>query len=250
MGNIPLSKQVYSLHLAFVRKINDVHIFVQQAIPLLNEARDKYEASKHEKDRRYYVPTIGRTKFARRTDQELKNIYERFIENELYENFIVTAVSLFESLLFDVLRLVIYSYPQKLTLNVQGIQVDRTVPIEVLLQSNTLESALEEVIRKRINSISYAMPKAYLEYLNNVAGITISDPVFPDYIEIKATRDVIIHNARIINEIYIQKAGDKSRGKINEKLIMDLDYFNHCIATLKRVSGIIQRDIKQNFPEK
>lgn len=248
MGNISLSKQVYKLHLAFVRKINDVHIFVTQAIPLLEEARNAYENSQHEKDRRYYVPSIGRTKFARRTDKELKNIYERFITGEFYESFIVTAISQFESMLFEVLRLVIYAYPQKLTINIQGIQAERNVPIEVLLQSDTLENALAEVIRRRINAVSYAAPKAYLEYLNSVAGITISDPAFLDYIEIKAARDVIIHNAGVVNDVYLQKAGNNSRGLINDKLEIDFDYFNHCIATLKRVSGIIQRDIEKNFP--
>ena len=151
-------------------------------------------------------------------------------------------------MLFEVLRLVIYAYPQKLTINIQGIQAERNVPIEVLLQSDTLENALAEVIRRRINAVSYAAPKAYLEYLNSVAGITISDPAFLDYIEIKAARDVIIHNAGVVNDVYLQKAGNNSRGLINDKLEIDFDYFNHCIATLKRVSGIIQRDIEKNFP--
>jgi len=248
MANISLSRQVYDLHLAFVRKINDVHIFVQQAIPLLREARDTYESSSHNKDRRYYVPSIGKTKFARRTDKELKLVYERFITGELYENLIVTAISQFESMLFEVLGLIIRSYPQKLTLNVQGIQVERNVPIELLLQSDNLEKLLAEVIRRKITAIAYASPKAYLEYLNNVAGIKTSDPAFLDYIEIKATRDVIIHNAGVINNVYLQKTGDKSRGKIGDKLVIDSDYFDHCIATLKRISGIIHRDVENNFP--
>ena len=244
-----LARQVYRLHLAFVKKINDVHIFAQQAIPLLQEARETYESSSHKKDRRYYVPSIGRTKFARRTDKELKLIYERFITGELYENLIVTAISQFESMLFEVLALVIHSYPQKLTLSVQGIQVERNVPIEVILQSDNLESVLAEVIRRRISAVSYASPRAYLEYLNNVAGIKTSDPAFLNYIEIKAARDVIVHNAGIINDVYIQKAEDKSRGNLGDRLVIDSDYFDHCVATLKRVSGIIQRDVEKNFPK-
>ncbi len=99
----------------------------------------------------------------------------------------MTAISQFESMLFEVLALVIRSYPQKLTLNVQGMQVERNVPIDLLLQSDNLENVLAEVIRRRINAASYASPKAYLEYLNAVAEIKTSDPAFLDYIEIKAT---------------------------------------------------------------
>jgi hypothetical protein len=249
MSNTSLARKVYRLHLAFVRKINDVHIFAQQAIPLLEEARNTYESSSHKKDRRYYVPSINRTKFARRTDKELKVVYERFIASELFENLIVTAVSQFESMLFEVLGLVIRSYPQKLTLNVQGIQVERNVPVELLLQLDNLENVLVEVIRRRINAVSYASPKAYLEYLNAVAGIKTSDPAFLDYVEIKATRDIIVHNGGIINEIYIQKAGEKSRGILNDRLTIDSEYFDHCVATLKRISGIIQRDVEKSFPQ-
>jgi len=248
ISDLPLARRVYRLHTAFVRKVNDVHIFTMQSIPLLEEARNTYEASSHKKDRRYYVPSVGRTKFARRRDQELKEIYGRFISRELYENFIVSAVSQFESTLFEVLRLVIIAYPKKLTLNIQGVQTDRNVPLEVLLQSSSLDGALAEVIRRRINSISYASPQAYLEYLNRIAGITITDPSFHDYLEIKATRDLIIHNAGIINDIYIQKSGNKARGAIGERLTIDARYFNNCIATLKRVSGIVQRDVGKNFP--
>jgi hypothetical protein len=248
IGDLSLAKQVYRLHLAFVRKVNDVHIFVQQSIPLLEEAKNIYEASLHKKDRRYYVPSVARTKFARRNDIELKEIYERFIKRELYENLIVAVVSQFESMLFEVLRLVICAYPQKLTLNIQGVQTERNIPIEVLLQSSSLENAIIEVTRRRINSISYASPQAYLSYLNGMAGITISDSAFQDYLEIKAARDLIIHNASIVNDVYLQKSGDKSRGNLGERLTIESDYFNHCIATLKRVSGIIQRDIGKNFP--
>jgi hypothetical protein len=250
MNGIPLSRQVYRLHLAFVRKMNDVHIFTQQAIPLLLEAHDLYEDSENSKDRRYYVPSVGRTKFARRKDIELMEIYERFISRELYENLIVTAISQFESMLFEVVKLIINAYPQKLTLSVHGVDMDRNVSLEVLLRSGSLEEVFTDVIGKRINAISHARPQAYLDYLNGIAGITTSDTAFLDYIEIKASRDIIIHNAGIVNDVYLQKAGERARGQLNKKLVIDGDYFDHCIATLKRISGIIQRDIDKNFPAK
>ena len=79
-----------------------MHIFLKQALPLPEKAKEEYGASKHKKDRRYYVPSIRRTKFARRNDNELKNIYDRFITRSLYETFLVMGVSQFESFLADV----------------------------------------------------------------------------------------------------------------------------------------------------
>lgn len=247
MSELTLPRKIYRLHLALVRRLNDVHIFIQQAVPLLEDARNTYETSLHKKDRRYYVPTVGRAKFARRKDKELKEIYERFIARELYENLIVTAVSQFESFLFDVLRLVVSSYPQKLALNVRGVETNRDVPLDVLLQSESLEDALNQVIARRLNSISYAAPRAYLAYIKHVASIDTDDESFLDYIEIKSSRDLIVHNSGIINELYLQKAGEKARGNLNEKIMVDALYFDNCIATLKRLSGIVRRDIDRNF---
>jgi hypothetical protein len=250
MNDLPLARKVYRLHTAFVRKVNDVHIFVQQSFPLLEEARSNYEASTHKKDRRYYVPTVGRKKFARRKDKELKEIYDRFLSRELFENLIVTAVSHFESFLFAVLQLVLLAYPKKLTLNVRGMDIKKEIPLDILLDTDNREDALREVIERQLNSLSYATPKAYLEYLNSITGVDTSDPAFLDYIEIKAARDVIIHNSGIINDVYLSKVGDKKRGEVGDGLVVDNQYFNHCIATLKRLSGIIRRDVDKQFPEK
>ena len=250
MDALPLARKVYRLHTAFVRKVNDVHIFVQQSFPLLEEARRNYEASTHKKDRRYYVPTVGRKKFARRKDKELKEIYDRFLSRELVENLIVTAVSHFENFLFAVLQIVLLAYPKKLTLNVRGMDIKKEIPLDILLDADNREGALREVIGRQLNSLSYATPTAYLEYLNSLTGVDTSDPAFLDYIEIKATRDVVIHNSGIINEVYLSKVGNKKRGEVEDRLVIDNQYFDHCIAILKRLSGIIRRDIDKQFPEK
>lgn len=247
MSTQTLVDKVYRLQLALVRRINDVHIFVQQSIPLLEEARKELEGSIHTKDHRYYVPAVGRTKLANRTDEELKEIYDRFISSELYENLIVTAVSQFESFLFTTLKLIISTYPQKLTRNVRGVEISRTVTLEVLLGVNTLEEVLDTIIDKRLIEVSRASPRDYLEYLGNIASIDTSDPAFLDYIEIKAARDLIVHNSCVVNNIYLAKVGKKKRGKVGEKLDIDADYFNHCIATLKRIAGIVKRDVEKNF---
>lgn len=250
MNDLPLARKIYRLHTALVRKLNDVHIFVQQSFPLLKEARSNYEVSTHKKDRRYYVPTVGRKKYARRKDRELREIYSRFLSTELFENLIVTAVSHFEFFLFSVLQIVLLAYPKKLTLNVQGIDTNREIPLEVVLNADSLETAVREVIDRQMISLSYASPRTYLLYFNKVTGVDTSDPAFLVYVEIKATRDVIIHNAGTANNTYIAKVGNRKRGEVGQRLINDEQYFESCIATLKRLSGIVRRDINKHFPEK
>jgi len=242
-----LERRVYRLHVNNVRRLNDTHIFASQSIPVLEEVRDEYRQSKSKRDKRYYVPYKGRSKFAKRTDSELKKIFDRYIDSELYANLIIASVSQFESFVADVLRNVIFCYPQKLSTKVKGLSISNDVPLQFLVASNSISEALEKEIDRRINQVFYASPAFYFEYFKQITGVDTTDEAFEDYIEIKATRDLRVHNTGRINQIYLTKAGEKARGKSGDKLEIDEQYFEHCIAVMKRVSGIVHRDIKETF---
>ncbi len=249
MARSLIAIQVNRLHLAFVNKIDDTHIFVQQSLPLLESFRSELTDSKSREYHSYFVPKVKSRGGIpqKRSDKELKEIYDRFIHRELYENIIVNTVSQFEAYLFEVLRIIISTYPKKLTLNVKGVEVSHAIPLELLLNTNNLSEIIDQVIDRRLNEVSYASPKEYLEYLGKIAGIDTTDPAFLDYLEIKATRDLLIHNSGVINEIYLSKSGVKKRGEIGQLLLIDTKYFDFCMATLKRLSGIIQRDTTKTF---
>jgi len=240
-----LVSEVARLQRRSVHITNNTYIFVQQAIPLLQEARNEIEVSKG--SRRYYIPSVGTKQIAQRTDKQLQEIYDKFIDRELYENFIVTAVSRFEFFLFEVLRLVISAYPSKLTLNIKGVQTSRSVPLDLLLDSSDLQEAFDRIVSKRLYEVLYATPRSYLEYFSNITAVDTSRPIFFDYIEIKATRDLIIHNSGIVNEVYLSKVSDRKRGNVGEEIEINAEYFSHCIATLKRLARTINRDIERNF---
>lgn len=103
------------------------------------------------------------------------------------------------------------------------------------------------IIENRIIMVSYATPQNYLKYFQEITGCLTEKDEFADYIEIKATRDLIIHNSGIINETYKIKVGDKCRGINGEKILIDKIYFDHSIATMKRISGLIRKDTEKTF---
>ena len=243
-----LAERVYKLQLALVRDINDTHIFVQQALPLLRKAQKQYATSNDGDDRRYIVPSHKRSKFANRTDEELREIYGRYIATELYNNLLATIVSKCESFIFDVLRLVLRAYPKKLTMNIRGLELKRTVDMDTILSATDIEQLHCALIEQRLHSITYAKPAEYLQYLRSIAHINTDDKAFGDYVELKATRDNIVHNGGIANATYRLKAGTKARAKEGQRLVMNAAYFDQCVATIKRVSGIIKRDIEAHFP--
>ena len=243
-----LAKRIYRRHLGFVRELRDMYIFLQQGLPLLQDAKDRYAGSSHKKDRRYYIPAVGRRKFARRKDAELKAIFDRYIGRSLYETFLVSGVSQFETFLIDVLSLVLHEYPKSITRKVLDMPACSTVPVDVILDASSREGAIDQMIERHLAAVMYGRPEAYLRYISDLCGIDISDSVFQDYIEIKATRDLVVHNDSEINHVYLAKAGSKARGNLGDPVGVDSNYFAHCVGVLTRISGIIERDTGRKFP--
>lgn len=250
--SLNLARKVYRMHLSLVRRVNDTHIFAAQAIQVLQDAKTGQLSigGKDGKDKRYDVPSVKKANFARRKPHEVKNIYSRFLDRELYENFIVSAVSQFESFLFETLRIILTAYPHKLKINVKGLEIERTVSLDTLLGKQDINEVLAEIVESRIVAISYANPRTYLQFVGKLAEIDVEDKAFEDYLEIKATRDLLIHNSGVSNAIYRSKSGAKARAEIGQFVPIDQAYFDHCVATIKRISGIVSRDVTSAFPTK
>ncbi|WP_138223197.1 hypothetical protein [Nibricoccus aquaticus] len=231
-----------------MRELNDSHIFLSQAAPVLKDAREPFASSTHEEDRKYFVPALGKSKIAQRTDQELKAIYDRFLSSGLFEAFLVASISAFEAFLLKVLREIISEYPGKLSISVPGVSACKTAPISTIFDASSLEEAQEAVIAEHLSGVFYAQPKAYLDYAKKIIGIEEPDDAFEQYLEMKATRDLLVHSDGVINSVYLAKAEPNARGNIGQRLVVDGNYFENSIAALKRIAGIIKRDSEGNFP--
>jgi hypothetical protein len=214
----------------------------------LEEAKEKYAQSHKKADRKYYVPSVSSGKKAvKRTDQELRRVYDRFVAREFYENLIVAAVSRCESFLFDVVREILRRYPEKINMNVKGMDLDRAIPFKLLLEVGSLEEAIEQVIAARLVSVSYANPRVYLSFLSRLIHINTNDKAFSAYVEIKATRDLLVHGNGVVNSIYLDKCGSLARGSAGEEIRIDSDYFDHCIGALRRVSFLTNKGVEATF---
>jgi hypothetical protein len=245
-----VAEAVSRLHSELYAKLNDAVIFLREAIPLLEEGRDKFDASTRQDSRKYSVPGVDGIRISKRTPEQLQEIYAQYLTQGLFENFLVNAVSQFESYLFQVLRLVIREQPKKLHQGIGGGDSKKDVSLDLLLRATSIEDVIEEVIKHRLLAVSYAKPREYLKYVERVAQIDTSLDAFEEYLEIKATRDIIIHNAGVANETYLEKAGDRKRADDGQRLSVDAVYFEGAISTLKRCTSAISADIDKGFPLK
>ena len=152
----------------------------------------------------------------------------------------------FEWFLADVLSEYLSHYPNRLTENFQSIPQCGKVEVTTLIGAKDKSELVKRVIADHVSNVFRQKPSIYMGYVTHIVGLE-SDPSFLDYYEISATRDLIVHNSRKINEIYLTKAGNKSRGAIGEQVAVDSQYFADCIANLKRVSGAVKRDVEKGY---
>lgn len=89
------------------------------------------------------------------------------------------------------------------------------------------------------------MPESYFNYCKSILGFEYSYGLKKQYIEIKACRDIFVHNDGIVNKIYLGKVGEKARGQNGETLSVDLPYFESTIVCLKRIVGETYRGLKK-----
>jgi hypothetical protein len=246
MANPVFAKRVYSLQNLIVRELNNAHIFLEQAQPLLAGAKAKYEKSKSKTDRRYYVPFVGRTKFAKRTDAELKAIYSQYISTGLFEAFLIRSLSQFESFLGNVLIEFLAQYPLRVTERVQGIPACPDVPVQQLIGASDKDCLLRWVLNEHIMNVFRQRPSTYMAYVVRLLGIK-HDPSFLYYYEIAATRDLIVHSGCVINSLYLDKAGRKARGKLGLRVVVDRAYYYEATAHMKKVAGAIKRNVENKY---
>jgi hypothetical protein len=246
MPNVKFAKRVYSLQNGIVRELNNAHIFLEQAVPLLTDAKAKYEGSHSQPDRRYYVPSVDRRKFAERSDTELREIYDHYTSTGLFEAFLVNSVSRFESFLADTLREFFGHYPHRLTEKVQGVPSCPDVSPKQLIEAADKDELLQHLIREHIANVFRQRPSIYLPYTAKLLGAK-DDPTYLDYYELSATRDLVVHNSRIVNQLYLEKAAAKARADFGEQLTVDRSYYYGAIAKMKKVSGAIKREVEKRF---
>jgi hypothetical protein len=130
---------------------------------------------------------------------------------------------------------------------VDGKQAEKNVGLALIIKSATVDEILDTVIQKQLLAVFYGPPERYFDYVEAVLSIKIEQELRASFAEIKATRDIIVHNSGIANELYISKAGTAARGSVGERLKIDTRYFKDAIHTMKRLTHSVYLKTMQKF---
>jgi hypothetical protein len=127
-------------------------------------------------------------------------------------------VALFEHLFFDMLRLLLTNQPLHLPSK-------RQIEYSVIVAAQTKDEIISSLIERELNEIKYQNVVdwfVYLEHLVSECKVSTSD--LGQITEEKATRDLLVHNAGIVNHIYLQKSGSFARFKAGQEASVAGDY--------------------------
>lgn len=176
--------------------------------------------------------------------ERIEKIRERKASNTdsiILEGLFVLAVSSFENSLNDTLRILLLKIPDKLDFKSENIIK------EELIDGNPLNQAVEN----KIISVSYKNLPEIQKYFAKTTGLD-ENIILPQHtdqlLEIKATRNLLIHNNLIINSIYKETAGPNQRlANYDKKLFIDQNYLYSSLTLLRDILSIYKKQLIEKY---
>lgn len=246
MTNDEYAKAIGELRSSNQRSLNNTYIWCSIAIRSLEDSMTKPNFINAT---RFTVPSRRKTKTIARDSNKVKEVISRAANQDLYFSVFVFLVAQVEAFLNDLISLTLKFDNRRLKTRVQGVDHTKKIDVDEVVDCNSKEELINSIIRKELMSLFYASPAQQFEYMRRVIGVELADDIKNSWIESKATRDLIVHNSGVINEVYINKCGTFARGKIGEHISIDKEYFERAIAMMKTLIGksvsILQSSVRK-----
>ncbi|MDY6865373.1 MAG: hypothetical protein SVY15_05305 [Halobacteriota archaeon] len=121
----------------------------------------------------------------------------------------------------------------------------------MIIDAESKEAIIAALIGRELNDIKYKSVSDWFAYLTNlVSTCKIPEKTIAKIGEVKATRDILVHNAGVVNQTYLNKSGQFSRAAVGEYISITADYTLECwqllsstlIEILDLLIGVYNKD--------
>jgi len=183
-----------------------------------------------------------------------KNISE--LENDnlgkgAIKGLFVLGLSNFEILLNDILNRFLSFYPQKLVQikddnKTKKENADYSIPKEKLFSGEILNT----FIKTRLDKLFYADIEKILTSFNEILNVKldIDQADYDKIIEMKETRNILLHNNLVVNEKYLLKTkGFQRATEINTQIPIDKDYALTSLQLIIKTIKKIEKEILKKY---
>lgn len=175
------------------------------------------------------------------TKSELLGRYQFLAFHQMPVNGLAQLVTIVEALLGDVLRTVVVRYPHKLG-------AKRALPLQSVLEAQSLEEVHLKATDSLLNELSYKSPAEFADALEVLLSVNLLEcPAFHKYVELKATRDIHVHNRGVANDTYLKKAGSHARAARGMFLPVDIPYFLESYEASLQLTEWLESELDQHW---
>jgi len=156
---------------------------------------------------------------------EMAKLYSSdYITSSTFQQF----VSLFEDFMFKLLRLWLLAFPQRLE--------KKLIPASILFEAHDLEEARAALVERELHELAYKKVRDWFAYLDSLVHLDYPTTEEIDRLtEIKASRDVLVHNRGIANVLYEDRAGERKRCRTGERLDLPESYHRQSWELIRKV---------------
>jgi hypothetical protein len=181
--------------------------------------------------------------------KELKNVNES--DYGVKGRFIL-AVSQFETMLSDLIKKHLQFFPQKLTTYKKSKYFNYSENKELVITQEIINkgSIIENIIDNEVYKLGYKDIVSQIEALENVMSITLNRASinFDELIEVKETRNLLLHSNLRVSELYLNKTKSVKRSYDHgEKIIIDKAYALKSLSLLLMISEEIIFQLRDKY---
>jgi hypothetical protein len=108
--------------------------------------------------------------------------------------------------------------------------------LDAVLKARDREEIISTVLLKQLNELRYEKVRDWFDALNKSVKLGCPTEDETDSLaEVKATRDILEHNGGVVNDIYVRKAGRKTRYSVGDHAEIDDIYHLASWQLIKKV---------------
>lgn len=161
-------------------------------------------------------------------ETELPGLAQEYVTGYLMSATFQDFVSHFERFTFEFLRAWLTEYP--------GSMSGNELKFRTVLDATGKDDIIAEVVEKEVLGLAYKRVADWFAYLENKAqlGCPTQDQI-QQIAEIKASRDILVHNNGVANAIYIDKSMGRARFADGDKLTLTEQYHRASWERMKQV---------------
>lgn len=159
---------------------------------------------------------------------ELPGLAQEYVTGHLMSATFQDFVSHFERFTFEFLHAWLTEYPRNLSGN--------ALKFQTVLDATDKNEIIANVVEKEIVGLAYKRVADWFAYLEKKASIGYpTQNQIKEIAEIKAARDVLVHNNGIANATYINKSMELARFAEGEQIILTENYHRESWELIKQI---------------